>query len=439
MKKIIGILFALILIVNLAVPAQAASVEYEIPELDMAISIPDEYIVFTRDMWEDEAFLSEYGLSKEDFLEALGADTYLDALNPQGTDEIMVTLTEDAEFDTRELGEAGLRILASTIEAQFEEAGLTVFTADIYHNRQLDFIYLYSYAPETDVYTIQYFASYDGKSLFVTLYSYSTAVSEEQETRIRSVVDSITLSSYAPEIRQVEETPAFLYTDEETGTSFTVPAGWKDLGMTEEEDFAYVQFSYSKNPMLIIQYCSIDMYRDMSKYETLTSNKKRYEEMYLEEFMGLENDPKIISYNGVSYSIGERSASYEEYGFPVTAKVTEAVHVENGRLYAFHFLGGMDDPQFGEFEKVLETVEYGDVSSESSEMTVIVIVAGALLVVLIALVLVIKMTQKHAEEKNRECMPQEFVYCQNCGKRLPGDSRFCDSCGVKVSKKEKWL
>lgn len=50
MKKIAAIFMAIILVINLAIPARAASEEYEVSEMDISLEIPDEYIVFTRDM-----------------------------------------------------------------------------------------------------------------------------------------------------------------------------------------------------------------------------------------------------------------------------------------------------------------------------------------------------------------------------------------------------
>ncbi len=37
-------------------------------------------------------------------------------------------------------------------------------------------------------------------------------------------------------------------------------------------------------------------------------------------------------------------------------------------------------------------------------------------------------------EKNRQ--RRDFVYCKNCGKKLPDNARFCDRCNMSVRKKE---
>ena len=63
MKKMAAMLMAIMLVSNLVIPARAASEEYVVSEMGISLDIPDEYIVFTRDMDKSDAALSDYGMS----------------------------------------------------------------------------------------------------------------------------------------------------------------------------------------------------------------------------------------------------------------------------------------------------------------------------------------------------------------------------------------
>lgn len=437
MKKVTGMLLALLLIVGLAVPAMAASTEYEIPEFGITLSIPDGYDVFTRNMKADDPLLKEYGLTRSDLMEILGTNTYLDAMGSQGDDEIVVTANETGYSDMDGMTDATLNFLASGLEEEYSSYGFDVMSTEIYREYPHVFVNIDFYIPEDDVYTMQYFTVYNGAMLCITLRSYTGIPSTNQVKNIRSVADSLTIPSDTQP--QAEKIPAFLYTDEKTGTTFTVPAGWTELGVTEENGLQYIQFSFSRNPTQILQYCSIDMYEDMGFFDRLSRNNQKYEDAFLEGFLGGTRTPKPdikkMQYNGVTYSVVEVPVTSDLLGVPITVTVSQAVYTKDGWIYAFQFFGGLDNPFFGELEKVLESVEYGDTDTHSGNAQVIAITLVALMVALILLAIVIS-TRKQKKEAGDMDISQ-YVYCPSCGKRMPDDSRFCDGCGARLTKKER--
>lgn len=439
MKKLVCVLLILLLMVSLAAPVKAASTEYEIPEFDLTLSIPDGYDVFTRNIRANDPLLAEYGLTRDDVMDILGDNVYLDAMELQGNDEIVVTLFEDMGLDFSGLGDTALLLLASGLQESYEESGVTVFSTEVYHHPKLNFMCLYFYIPENNAYGLQYYTIYDGNALSVTLRSYFGAISDAQEKKIQSVVDSITIPSYTPEQPQTEETPAFLYTDQETGTTFTVPAGWTERGLSKEREYLDVIFSFAADPGLQIMYGSKDLSSELSFWDRLFVNQDDLYEEYcalLAEEMGIsESSVRAKTYNGKKYFIVEAPYSSDEYGMKLTVTVTQAMHIEGGWVYLFQFMGDQSNPFYEEFEKVLESVEYGNVGPRSGNAQVIAITLVALMVALILLAIVIS-TRKQKKEAGDMDVPQ-YVYCPSCGKRMPDDSWFCDSCGARLTKRRR--
>lgn len=107
---------------GLAIPAQAASDIHMIPEMELSLAIPSECLIFTRHMDQDDPLLSDYGFSLDGLMEELVAgNIYLNAVAPDGNEEIVVTMEENIISEFNGLGETSLLMLASTLKDGYEE------------------------------------------------------------------------------------------------------------------------------------------------------------------------------------------------------------------------------------------------------------------------------------------------------------------------------
>lgn len=448
MKKLSGMLLALLLIVSLATPALAASTQHEIPQFGLTISIPDGYDVFTRDMAENDPLLQDYGLTRDDVLDILGTDTYLDALESQGEDEIVMTLFGDMGMDFGGLGDEALLMLASSFEKSYEASGITVLSTEAYNHPKLNFMRFHLYIPETNTYGVQFYTIYDGIALSVTLRTDSAAVTDAQEKKIQSVVDSISIPSYTPEKPRVEETPAFLYTDPETGTTFTVPENWTERDPSEEREYIDVLFSYAKEPVPQITYGSQNMSWELFSLEREMLDTEAVAEAICDRLADEMGVPRSAvsrtTYHGEAYYLVESPQTSDEYGITVT--FTQAMHIEDGWVYLFQATGGKNSRGFEELEKVLESVEYpksvmtwesaeGGSDSVTDRQTMKLF--PWILVCLLGLIigkLIKSRVERKAERKaiQKKAGTSESVYCRSCGKRFPAGTRVCDVCGEKL-------
>ena len=449
MKKMAAMLMAIMLVSNLVIPARAASEEYVVSEMGISLDIPDEYIVFTRDMDKSDAALSDYGISKDELMEQFTAgNIYLNAVRPNGNEEIVVTMEENIISEFNGLGETWLLTLASTLKDGYEEYGISVSSYDIYHHPQLEFIRIYFNTTDKTTYGLQYYTIYGGQAMNFTMRSYEGPISGSQERTIQNVVDSVELHFYVPTKTPVEETPAFVHTDPDTGTTFTVPANWSVQPFSKERDILDIQFSCAEDPALLIAYASNDIWSELSFFEKLFMSREKTEDILsstaqvAEEYGVPESSVSKMTYNGETYFIVEAPYTTDLYGTSFTATVNQAIHVEDGWMYMFNFYGDASNPHFDDFEKLLKSIEYGDKGATGIGSGVVIIIAAVAIILCVIIIRKKKRQVKPAAAAMRESVQHvipsnpDCIYCHHCGNKLPSDSSFCNACGTRLIEKE---
>lgn len=449
MKKIAAIFMAIMLVINLAIPARAASEEYEVSEMGISLEIPDEYIVFTRDMDKNDPAFADFGVSKETLMDQFDTGhIYLNAVLPSGNEEIVVTMEENIISEFNGLGETSLLMLASTLKDGYEEYGISVSSYDIYHHPQLEFIRIYFNTTDKTTYGLQYYTIYGGQAMNFTMRSYDRPISGSQERTIQNVVDSVDLHFYVPTKTPVAETPAFVHTDPDTGTTFTVPANWSVQPFSKERDILDIQFSCAEDPALMISYASYDLWSELSFFEKLFMSRSKAEELlssteYIAEMMEVpESSISKKVFNGKEYYFVETTYATEMYGMNFSSKVNLAVHIEDSWCYMFYFYGESNNPRYDEFVQLVKSVEYGDVGTPGAgggwmiATVVVVIILGAIII-----------RKKKTQQKGTAATEttvvravsqtqQEYIFCHQCGNKLPADSMFCNVCGTRLIEKE---
>lgn len=447
MKKIAAIFMAIMLAINLAIPARAASEEYEVSEMGISLEIPDEYIVFTRDMDKNDPAFADFGVSKETLMDQFDTGhIYLNAVLPSGNEEIVVTMEENIISEFNGLGETSLLMLASTLKDGYEEYGISVSSYDIYHHPQLEFIRIYFNTTDKTTYGLQYYTIYGGQAMNFTMRSYDGPISGSQERTIQNVVDSVDLHFYVPTKTPAAETPAFVHTDPDTGTTFTVPANWSVQPFSKERDILDIQFSCAEDPALMISYASYDLWSELSFFEKLFMSRSKAEELlssteYIAEMMEVPESSiskKVI--NDKEYYFVETTYATEMYGMNFSSKVNLAVHIEDGWCYMFYFYGESNNPHYDEFVQLVKSVKYGDVGTSGAGVGIAVVIIITAAIVCVIVILKKKSKKKPVTTATPKIaqpeilIDQDYIYCHHCGNKLPNDSLFCNVCGTKMIK-----
>ena len=215
MRKNLSVLLVFCLIFCMfPVLAFAENSTYDLSELGMSIEIPDNHIVFTRNIKSSDPNLSAYGLTKDSLSSLmLERDIYLNAWDKDVNYEIIVTMTDSPIEDLNLLSDTTLKSLDSSLKTTYESAGITYIKSDIYQHNQAKFIKIYISQPNNGgtAYGLQYYTVYNGKAINVTLHSYSGKINSTHETTLKNIVDTVHFDA-DPQLKDTPtQTDAFIY------------------------------------------------------------------------------------------------------------------------------------------------------------------------------------------------------------------------------------
>lgn len=219
MKKLILLMTALLLFVSLGAIAYAGNT-YDVPELSLSIDPPDDWLTITRNPLDNKTAETMLQISSIELIDFLTTNAiYIDFLNPNGLEEIVVTMVENDDshdlisvnqLSDRHLEEIAESIMGMTIEdvernaedLSFEgilpnEVAWTGYS--VYEHEQAKFIKMYHTKSLDGIQFegLQYYTVQNGQMINVTVTAYTGELTEALETTAKELVDSIVFSELA--------------------------------------------------------------------------------------------------------------------------------------------------------------------------------------------------------------------------------------------------
>ena len=450
-KRIIQIGISLACLFSLLVlPVHAASSKYTIPDLDLTLSIPTEYDVFTLDMSSNDPLFSDYGTTKADLDAQLAASNiYLNAISTIRNEEIVVTMTDSPLTNLNGMGDTTLMTLASALVDEYANYGITVTDYDVYHHDQLTFIQIYFHDTGKTVYGLQFYTVSNEQAMNFTLRSYEGSISSTQKNTIYAIVDSIRLNYEVEAMPTAEASPTFVHTDKDTGLTFTVPEAWSKISLTEQRDYLDAKFASTEDPGLVILYGSTDLWSELpaserAGYSRSDFSSELFTKQDIADIFGtskyLVDD---VTYGGVHYFKVVTTTEKQATGLSVSVTMTQLFRVENGWGYTFQFGGDENSPYYSDFVSLIKSAEYPEVSNSVSFVPIIIV----LVILSVAIVAVVFIVRNRKEKKivpetpnlpgrstQTTVITNSNRFCHMCGTKIPGDSMFCHKCGAQTGK-----
>ena len=369
MKKLLTVLCLISLLLTLAVPAHAAT-EIHLDELDITITLPTGYDVFTRNMSASDPLFTKYNFTQEYFENtAISQSIYLDAFNLNTAAEIVVTMTT-IPFETMAgLSDSVLMSMGNMIVETFAQYGVTVDDYQVYHHPQIPFLKVHYYMESLGRYSLQYYTITDGQAINFTMHKYSAPITGALETEMESVVAGVTFENL--EAATTTDTDAFTYTDPELGLTFTVPENWQEKPLSENREYLDVKFVNTKSAGSMISFGTTDFWSMLSPLEQAGLTRKdlnmdTYSEEEVAELLDETGSLQIdrVAYNGVEYYYIEITQTMEVTGYKLDVTLTSVMHLRDGWLIFFQFGGTSEDPLFRDFERMLKSVNIPEPETE---------------------------------------------------------------------------
>lgn len=171
-----------------------------------------------------------------------------------------------------------------------------------------------------------------------------------------------TQPSFSVDDSDTSVSEAFVYTDEELGLSFTVPAGWKestDLSQSSENNapmkkafenddtFAYIVYGYTDTE-------KVDIDNDYFTEESLA------------EYCKVDADAiSTVEYNGLNFWMVEKDG-VAFLGSELPIYNVNMMYIKNGIILSFQFMGDKNGEEFKDFESLIASINLNDSDSLSN-------------------------------------------------------------------------
>lgn len=366
MKRFLVCLAVLVGVVALGLGTARAAVRYELEEVGISIELPEDYSTITRDTPADDPAYDVFGLDKESADELFEQNnSYLDAMSPRYEREISVTMIPTQGLkDFSWLDETFLETYEDMLRAQTETAGGTYVGSEVYRNQQATFIKLYTNrtVDEFDLYGMVYYTIYDGRTINVNFFSYAGELTQEDETLLQEIVDSVNFTTVQG---QEELSEAWEYTDPDSGLSFTMPAGWLRQDVMEVDGNIKMAAAYQLQPGLVLQYSSVDAWGQMSPGERAGLERRDADQSLItkkdiaEIYQIDVSEVSTVTYGGKEYYMAWVDlGTLTGMDLGGLLERTVLVRVENGFMYQFFFSAKFADPQFKDMKAILDSARY---------------------------------------------------------------------------------
>jgi hypothetical protein len=204
MKKIMSIAVVLIILTALVPAAYAADTAvYDLPELNLSVDVPADWITFTRDIEENDPNLALFGTTAEAMVSDYESkNIYLNSVCLEPLSEIVITMVADdgskEVFDFNNISDEDMPETVETIKDEMQKLmgdAATYAGTGMYTHAQAKFaIFNFETGGELPDHGQQYTTVINGQTINITLHSYTGELTADQEQLIKDVVDSITFT-----------------------------------------------------------------------------------------------------------------------------------------------------------------------------------------------------------------------------------------------------
>ena len=368
MKRITACLALLGLLSGLLVgTACAADVTYDLEELELRLALPDELLVYTREIPDDDPNLATYGLTKDTLLERMQAsNVYLDAWDVGATFEITVTMMRSEMPSFYQLPDSLLLTLSSTLEADFEAMDIELLGVELFAHSQTKFLKIdCAHSRYGDpIRALQFYTVYDGMAINVTLLSFSGRIDADQAALLCGIVDSLRFDNEPPPGKEPLQTDGFVYTDPFSGAALTLPANWILADRREGDDYLITAFTSTLDEGVQIFFACTDFWSALPEAEQLRlprsqTDNSALDSAYLTALCDCtEADLTTTVFSGLEYFCVERVDMLTSFGWVFEVPTTSLVRCENGYVYLFELSGVRDGDLYRDFEALVESVVY---------------------------------------------------------------------------------
>lgn len=365
MKKMLTALFILALAIVFTVPALAANTTtYTIDEFGVSVNVPTSFIVFTRDIDENDPNLNLLGFDKSTLLNSMiEGDIYLDIISPNNDYSILISnqkmdLTEMMP-NIEDYSDADLQIMYEQVEDALEDIGVICLSKEIYFSDNYKFIKIQS-IDSNNYPCIQLMTFVNGKTTTFTMESFTGTLSQEMKNVLTQIVNSM----------EIESTPIIVYkrptsyTNGDCGVSFTVRAGWGQYEQVVEQGYTKIKFVNEAGNTMLFGYK--DIYSELPLDDQTMYSREDINCAYIDE----DDLRSILTEDGseisdINYRYFDHIKYFKVYlnkdTFINDTNTIMYIMVFHGTMYIFNFDGYEESTAYEDFVNLVASANYEEI------------------------------------------------------------------------------
>ena len=172
---------------------------YTIPEVSLNIVIPDNYMVVTREIRDDDPIIAQFGIDRETILNSLlERNIYVDALNFSTNNEILVICKPSNIENYRDVDDSALKEGVESLKQTLADNGIEVIETDLYYTDQTKWVYRKAVTGTGNdaLYQVVYYTVVNNIAYNVDMESYGLDFLPEQENMLRDIVDNCEFTAF---------------------------------------------------------------------------------------------------------------------------------------------------------------------------------------------------------------------------------------------------
>ena len=172
---------------------------YTIPEVSLNMVIPDNYMVVTREIRDDDPIIAQFGIDRETILNSLlERNMYVDALDFAANNEFYVACKPSNIESYGDVDNSSLEEAIESLKQTMKDNGVEVIKAELYLTDQTKWLYRKAVTGTGNdtLYQIVYYTVENSVAYNVAMESYGVDFSPEQETLFRNIVDHCEFTAF---------------------------------------------------------------------------------------------------------------------------------------------------------------------------------------------------------------------------------------------------
>ena len=173
--------------------------EYNISEIGLKVSLPSEYLVYTRGMDVNDPALITSGMSAKELDKLMiEGNYYLDASSDNFRSDIFITMITSSFMDFYYLSDNDLLSLSSIWTASYDNYGVTVLDTDIFLHDTIKYLRMHLLQKNengNNVYKMQYYTTINNSAINLVYQSVGDDLTNQEKISMQSIIERVVYTS----------------------------------------------------------------------------------------------------------------------------------------------------------------------------------------------------------------------------------------------------